>query len=36
MATLKCDKLVLDWREKQQSKAGVMQTMRLQMRRLVH
>ncbi len=34
LATLKREKLVLDWREKQQAKAGVMQTLRLEMRRL--
>ncbi len=34
LATLKREKLVLDWREKQQAKAAVMQTLRLEMRRL--
>lgn len=34
LATLKREKLVLDWREKQQAKAAVMQTLKLQMRRL--
>jgi type I restriction enzyme, R subunit len=34
LATLKREKLVLDWREKQQAKAGVMQTLRVEMRRL--
>jgi type I restriction enzyme, R subunit len=34
LATLKREKLVLDWREKQQAKAGVMQTMKVEMRRL--
>jgi len=34
LATLKREKLVLDWREKQQAKAGVMQTLKLEMRRL--
>jgi len=34
LATLKREKLVLDWREKQQAKAGVMQTLRMEMRRL--
>ncbi len=34
LATLKREKLVLDWREKQQAKAAVMQTIRLQMRQL--
>jgi type I site-specific restriction-modification system R (restriction) subunit len=32
LATLKREKLVLDWREKQQAKAGVMQTMKLMLR----
>ena len=32
--TLKREKLVLDWREKQQAKAAVMQTLKLEMRRL--
>ncbi|MHB8309859.1 MAG: type I restriction enzyme endonuclease domain-containing protein, partial [Metallibacterium sp.] len=34
LATLKREKLVLDWREKQQAKAAVMQTIKLQMRGL--
>ena len=34
LATLKREKLVLDWREKQQAKAGVMQTLRMEIRRL--
>ena len=34
LATLKREKLVLDWREKQQAKAGVMQALRIEMRRL--
>jgi type I restriction enzyme R subunit len=34
LATLKREKLVLDWREKQQAKAGVMQTLRVEIRRL--
>ncbi|WP_290615996.1 type I restriction endonuclease subunit R [Immundisolibacter sp.] len=34
LATLKREKLVLDWREKQQAKAAVMQTMKVEMRRL--
>jgi type I restriction enzyme R subunit len=34
LATLKREKLVLDWREKQQAKAGVMQTLKAEMRRL--
>ena len=34
LATLKREKLVLDWREKQQAKAAVMQTIKLEMRRL--
>ncbi len=34
LATLKREKLVLDWREKQQAKAGVMQTLRTEFRRL--
>ena len=34
LATLKREKLVLDWREKQQAKAAVMQTIKLQMRSL--
>lgn len=34
LATLKREKLVLDWREKQQARAGVMQTIRLGMRGL--
>ena len=34
LATLKREKLVLDWREKQQAKAGVMQAMRQEFRRL--
>lgn len=34
LATLKREKLVLDWREKQQAKAGVMQAMKLELRRL--
>lgn len=32
--TLKREKLILDWREKQQARAAVMQTLRLNMRRL--
>ena len=32
--TLKREKLVLDWREKQQAKAAVMQTLKAEMRRL--
>jgi len=31
---LKAEKLVLDWREKQQAKAAVMQTIKLELRRL--
>ena len=34
LATLKREKLVLDWREKQQAKAAVMQTLKMEMRRL--
>jgi uncharacterized protein (DUF2236 family) len=34
LATLKREKLVLDWREKQQARAGVMQTQKVEMRRL--
>jgi type I restriction enzyme R subunit len=34
LATLKREKLVLDWREKQQARAGVMQTLKVEMRRL--
>ena len=34
LATLKREKLVLDWREKQQARAGVMQAMKIGMRRL--
>ncbi|HEY0676593.1 MAG TPA: hypothetical protein VGD25_10305, partial [Immundisolibacter sp.] len=34
LATLTREKLVLDWREKQQAKAAVMQTMKVEMRRL--
>ena len=34
LATLKREKLVLDWREKQEFKSGVMQTLRMEMRRL--
>ena len=34
LATLKREKLVLDWREKQQAKAAVMQTLRIELRRL--
>ena len=34
LATLKREKLVLDWREKQQARAGVMQALRLELRRL--
>jgi len=34
LATLKREKLVLDWREKQQAKAGVMQSLRMEIRRL--
>ena len=33
LATLKREKLVLDWREKQQAKAGVMQTLKVEIRR---
>jgi hypothetical protein len=29
LATLKREKLVLDWREKQQAKAGMMQTLKI-------
>ena len=32
LATLKREKLVLDWREKQQAKAGVMQALKLSIR----
>jgi type I restriction enzyme R subunit len=32
LATLKREKLVLDWREKQQAKAGVMQTLKVMLR----
>jgi type I restriction enzyme R subunit len=34
LSTLKREKLVLDWREKQQAKAGVMQALKVEMRRL--
>ena len=34
LATLKREKLVLDWREKQQARAGVMQALKVEMRRL--
>jgi len=34
LATLKREKLVLDWREKQQAKAAVMQTLKVELRRL--
>ena len=34
LATLKREKLVLDWREKQQARAAVMQALKLEMRRL--
>lgn len=34
LVTLKREKLVLDWREKQQAKAAVMQTLKAEMRRL--
>lgn len=34
LATLKREKLVLDWREKQQAQAAVMQSSKLEMRRL--
>ncbi len=34
LATLKREKLVLDWREKQQARAGVMHALRLEIRRL--
>jgi type I restriction enzyme, R subunit len=34
LATLKREKLVLDWREKQQARAGLMQTLRMEVRRL--
>ena len=34
LATLKREKLVLDWREKQQAQAVVMQSIKLEMRRL--
>lgn len=34
LATLKREKLVLDWREKQQAKAAVMQALKLELRRL--
>jgi type I restriction enzyme R subunit len=34
LASLKREKLVLDWREKQQARAGVMQTIKLELRRL--
>lgn len=34
LATLKREKLVLDWRENQQAKAAVMQTLKLELRRL--
>jgi type I restriction enzyme, R subunit len=34
LETLRREKLVLDWREKQQAKAGVMQTLKIEFRRL--
>ena len=34
LATLKREKLVLDWREKQQARAGVMQAVKVEIRRL--
>lgn len=34
LAVLKREKLILDWREKQQARAAVMQTLKLEMRRL--
>ncbi|WP_295686370.1 type I restriction enzyme endonuclease domain-containing protein, partial [uncultured Nevskia sp.] len=34
LEALKREKLVLDWREKQQARAAVMQTLKLEMRRL--
>jgi type I restriction enzyme R subunit len=34
LSTLKREKLILDWREKQQARAAVMQTLKLEMRRL--
>ena len=34
LLTLKREKLILDWREKQQARAAVMQTLKLEMRRL--
>lgn len=34
LATLKREKLVLDWREKQQARAAVMQTLKLELRQL--
>lgn len=34
LASLKREKLVLDWREKQQARAAVMQTLKLEMRKL--
>lgn len=34
LATLKREKLVLDWREKQQTRAGVMQAIKLELRKL--
>ena len=34
LATLKREKLVLDWREKHQARAGVLQTLRSELRRL--
>lgn len=34
LATLEREKLVLDWREKQQARASVMQTLRMELRRL--
>lgn len=34
LATLKREKLILDWREKQQARAGVMQTIKLSLRKL--
>ncbi len=34
VATLKREKLILDWREKQQARAGVMQTIKLKLKQL--
>ena len=34
LETLRREKLVFDWREKQQAKAAVMQTLKMEMRRL--